>query len=42
MRRFLDQRPDYPRRLRGKILQSADGLFRAAAIRERTADEASR
>jgi len=29
---FLDQRPDYPPRLKAKILQSADGLFRAAAI----------
>jgi len=30
---FLDARPQYPARLRGKILQSADGLFRAARIR---------
>lgn len=34
VREFLDARPDYPHRLRGKILQAADGLFRAAAIRE--------
>jgi aminopeptidase N len=29
VRRFLDERPDYPQRLRGKILQAADELFRA-------------
>lgn len=29
---FLRDRPDYPPPLRGKILQSADPLFRAAAI----------
>ncbi len=29
---FLEGRPDYPDRLRGKILQSADYLFRAARI----------
>ena len=29
---FLQERPDYPPRLRGKILQSADLLFRAAKI----------
>jgi len=33
VRDFLDQHPRYPPRLRGKILQSADGLFRAAAFR---------
>jgi len=33
VRDFLDERPRYPARLRGKILQSADALFRAAAIR---------
>ena len=27
---FLRRRPDYPKRLRLKILQAADGLFRAA------------
>jgi aminopeptidase N len=32
VRRFLDDHPDYPARLRGKILQSADGLFRSARI----------
>lgn len=32
VRRFLEERPGYPPRLRAKILQSADGLFRAAAI----------
>ncbi|HKJ91606.1 MAG TPA: M1 family aminopeptidase [Longimicrobiales bacterium] len=34
VRRFLDEHPDYPARLRGKILQSADPLFRAAAMQE--------
>lgn len=33
VRDFLDARPQYAARLKGKILQSADGLFRAAAIR---------
>jgi aminopeptidase N len=28
---FLEEHPDYPPRLRGKILQAADGLFRATA-----------
>jgi len=37
VRRFLAQRPDYNPQLRMKILQAADGLFRAAAIRERGA-----
>ena len=32
VREFLARRPDYPARLRGKILQSADGLFRAAEV----------
>jgi aminopeptidase N len=32
VRRFLEQHPGYPARLRGKILQSADGLFRSARI----------
>ncbi len=32
VRTFLEARPDYPPRLRGKILQSADPLFRAASI----------
>ena len=32
VREFLKARPDYPHRLRGKILQSADMLFRAAEI----------
>ncbi len=32
VREFLEQRPDYPSRLRGKILQAADGLYRSAAI----------
>lgn len=32
VREFLDQRPDYPPRLRAKILQEADGLFRASAL----------
>jgi aminopeptidase N len=31
---FLDARPDYPPRLRAKILQAADGLFRAVRIVE--------
>ena len=30
--RFLAEHPDYPPRLRGKLLQVADGLFRAARI----------
>ena len=33
VRRFLDDRPELPTRLRGKLLQSADELFRAAALR---------
>jgi aminopeptidase N len=32
VRTFLAEHPDYPYRLRAKILQSADGLFRAARI----------
>ncbi|MDH5550869.1 MAG: hypothetical protein OEZ42_13320, partial [Gemmatimonadota bacterium] len=32
VRQFLDERPEYPPRLRGKILQAADDLFRAAEI----------
>ncbi len=32
VRRFLEGRPDYPPRLRGKIQQAADELFRAADI----------
>ncbi len=32
VRRFLAQRPDYDPQLRMKILQAADGLFRAAAL----------
>jgi aminopeptidase N len=32
VRAFLDERPDLPPRLRAKILQSADGVWRAAAI----------
>jgi aminopeptidase N len=32
VRGFLDGRPEYPAKLKGKILQSADGLFRAADI----------
>ena len=31
VRRFLDIHPDYPLQLKRKILQAADGLFRAAA-----------
>jgi aminopeptidase N len=34
VRDFLQRQPDYPSRLRGKILQSADGLFRAERILE--------
>ncbi|NIN71180.1 MAG: hypothetical protein GTO46_04425 [Gemmatimonadetes bacterium] len=34
VRAFLEERPDYPSRLKGKILQSADALFRAASLRE--------
>lgn len=30
VRTFLDEHPDYPPRLKAKLLQSADGLFRAA------------
>jgi aminopeptidase N len=29
---FLDAHPDYPPRLRAKILQAADGVWRAVAI----------
>jgi aminopeptidase N len=32
VRRFLAERPDLPPRLRAKVLQSADGVWRAAAI----------
>ncbi len=32
VRRFLEERRDLPPRLRAKVLQSADGLWRAAAI----------
>ena len=32
VRGFLDEKPDYPIRLRRVILQSADGLFRASGI----------
>ncbi len=32
VRGFLEERPDLPPRLRGKLLQAADPLFRAAAI----------
>ena len=35
---YLDERPDLAPRLRGKVLQSADGLVRAARILERQAD----
>jgi aminopeptidase N len=31
-REFLETRPDFPARLRAKVLQAADGLFRAAEI----------
>ena len=34
VREFLSQHPELPPRLRGKVLQAADGLFRAAALRE--------
>ncbi|HUG40421.1 MAG TPA: M1 family aminopeptidase [Longimicrobiales bacterium] len=34
VRGFIDQRPDYPPRLMGKLLQEADPLFRAARISE--------
>lgn len=37
IRGFLAERPDYPVRLRRIILQSADDVFRAAAIRGRDA-----
>ena len=33
VRAFLDEKPDYPIRLRRIILQSADPLFRAAAMK---------
>lgn len=32
IQRFLDERPDLPPRLRGKVLQSADGVWRSASI----------
>ncbi len=34
IRQFLADHPDYPPRLRGKILQAADPVFRAARIRD--------
>jgi aminopeptidase N len=33
VRRFLSERPRYPARLKGKILQAADPLFRASGVR---------
>ena len=33
VREFLAERPDLPPRLRAKLLQSADPLFRSAEIR---------
>ena len=37
VRRFLDARgPSYPQRLRAKVLQSADLLFRAARVAEQS------
>ncbi|HEX6938886.1 MAG TPA: M1 family aminopeptidase [Longimicrobiales bacterium] len=38
VRRYLETRPDLPVRLREKLLQSADELFRAARQRERADD----
>jgi len=35
VREFLNAHPELPERLRGKLLQAADGLFRSAAILER-------
>lgn len=35
VREFLADHPNYPSRLKGKILQAADGLFRAAAVLSR-------
>jgi len=32
VRRFLDERPRYPARLEGKILQASDGLFRVSGL----------
>jgi aminopeptidase N len=32
VRAFLDEQPDLPARLRGKLLQAADPLFRSAAV----------
>ena len=32
VRRFLDERPRYPDRLRGKILQASDNLFRVSGL----------
>jgi aminopeptidase N len=32
VRRFIDEHPDYPSRLMGKLLQQADPLFRAVSI----------
>ena len=32
VRAFIEERPEYPFRLKNKILQSADGLYRAAGI----------
>jgi aminopeptidase N len=38
VRHFLEARPDLPPRLRGKVLQAADGLVRAARIAYRDRD----
>jgi aminopeptidase N len=39
---FLDARPDLPPRLRGKLLQSADGLFRSVRILEGSSPDRGR
>ena len=36
VRHFLARRPNYNPQLRMKILQAADGLFRAAAMRDQS------
>ncbi len=39
VREFLQEHPAYPERLRGKILQAADLLFRAARITQKNAEK---
>jgi aminopeptidase N len=38
VRQFIDEHPDYPPRLMGKLLQEADPLFRAVRVRQARPD----